>query len=180
MATETPVENLLKELKETTEHKEAKQRYKVARPYTAMNTFRELMDSSQDTSQCMCGDIIYEYWDDIHFRSTWVERRAVKVYWDEKKKDGDWKWRPVVQFRSVIEPHYPHIEDGTADWNYHINRGIPLEIMKGKWSDPTRDLQYQLGWRQGPVNFDIPIRPFVQEASWSWGAYKNVEVHTGL
>jgi hypothetical protein len=177
MATENPVVGLLEDLKETNKmndyeknviqkQKVQKQGYKVMRPIRRYETFRELMDAnSNNIHGAVCGDIIYEYWDDRHFRSTWIERKKEKELWNKDVLDGaqghDWKWRNFIRCRSVIEPRHPHaLNEARVDKEYWMWRGVPADLLDGQWSDPTRVLGSQGGWHQGVIDWDQPIPEF--------------------
>jgi hypothetical protein len=196
MASENPVVGLLQELKQTQTNEDKnlkqitqKQRYKVRRPMTPFDTFRKLIDAAPaNFHDAVCGDIIYEYWDDRHFRSTWIERKNEKELWDKKVLDGAegtaWKWRTFLRCRSAIEPRRPHIQNAREDWNYWIGkRGVPEELMTGTWSDPTAVIGKQEGWNQGTISLDQAIPPFRREGKWGykheigweWGDY-DVEI----
>jgi hypothetical protein len=142
MATELP--GLLKELKQSNNDKEVKPRYKALRLRSPYKTFRELKEAfprNPDDLRVFGGGI-YEYWDDQHFKTTWIERVLEKVYWDDTKKDkGDWKWRKRIRLKSVLEPQWPHNEDYRKDLSYWVSKGVSLALIQANWGDPTSVLQ---------------------------------------
>ena len=121
MASEKGVDGLLKDLKESNEEK-VKSRYKAVRLRGPYKTFRELKEAFPNASDevRVFGVGIYEYWDDQHFKTTWIERVREKVYWNEtKKENGDWKWRKRIRLKWSLEPQWPHNEDFDKDWDYN-------------------------------------------------------------
>lgn len=151
MASEKGLDGLLQELKQNNDEN-VKPRYKALRLRGPYKTFRELKESfpGQSDELRVFGGAVYEYWDDQHFKTTWIERVRDKVYFGTPGI-GEYKWRKFIRLKWVLEPKWTHNEDYTKDFHYWIEKGVPGKLIKANWGDPTSVLgDYETYWNPDP------------------------------
>ena len=137
MAAEKGIDGLLQELKQNN-NENVKPRYKALRLRGKYKTFREMKDAFpyESDEKIVFGGAIYEYWDNQHFKTTWIERVREKI-WFGREGFSEFKWRKFIRLKSTLEPQWPHSVNYHQDWKYWMTKGVPSDVIEAKWSDPT-------------------------------------------